>query len=210
MLSSHRDTWGNALFLTSMAALSAGCAGGASGPKPSPTPFFGDGDGGDTDPWTEPLDTTGPEGGSGSGKPADDETGASGWPNEGETGGTGGPPPGDDDGGAPGSGTTGMPPAGDETGDYGGSSTGYDPAPVGDPCPALAQLYSDCNPEYAYETEIEYCNAARASAQSISVLCGTAHAEYLACLSTLSCGVLLQPSVPLGCAFQAAATDLAC
>jgi len=206
-----RETLGNVLFLTSFTALSVGCAQGSEGAGPRPGPFVtGAGDEDPGDPWTDPLDTTGASGTSGADGSSDD---GGGWPSEGETGqvssGTGDPSGGGDDGASGGS--TGGMPSGDESGDYGSSGYGYDPPPPGgDPCPALAQLYSSCNTDYLYENEIMACNAARQQAQSISAACGTAHAEYLACLSTLDCGTLLQPGVPFACILQGAATDLAC
>ena len=205
-----RETLGNVLFLTSLAALSVGCAEGSTGGGSRPGPFMtGAGDEDPGDPWTDPLDTTGAAGTSGADESSDD---GGGWPSEGETGQvsseSGDPSAGD--GETTDLGTTGSP-GGEESGDY--ASSGYDdepPPPGGDPCPALAQLYSSCNPEYLYQDEITACNAARAQAQSISAGCGTAHAEYLACLSTLDCGTLLQPGVPFACILQGAATDLVC
>ncbi len=208
-----RDTLGNLLFLSSLAAVSVGCAQGSEGPGPRPGPFVtGGGDAeSEGDPWTDPLETSG---GEEDPKP-DDGTG--GWPDEGETGqvssGDSGGMDGDDTGGAD-SGAMETSGASATTGGEGYGSTsagdsGYD-MPVGDPCPALAQLYADCNPEYDYATEIQLCNQARTQAASISAACSLAHTEYLACLSTLSCGALLGGSEPLACTFQGAATDLAC
>lgn len=209
-----RETLGNVLFLTSL--LSVGCASGSEGQGPRPGPFMtGSGDdGGSSDTWTDPLETTGAPGTSG----GDDDDSDSGWPSEGETGvvssSTGGMPPGDDssddsDSGMSG-GSTGSPSGRDESGGYDDDTTGYMP-PVGDdPCPALAQRYADCNPDYIYEYEIELCNDARANAEAQSPACGDAHAEYLACLSTLDCAALLAPGVPFPCVLQAAGMDLAC
>ncbi len=206
-----REYLGGLLFLSSMAASAAACAGGSSGPAPRPSPFVTNGSddsNGSSDTWTDPLGSTG-----GSESPDSqgaDETGD--WPNESETGslteGTSdGPdiPPGDSAAGS----TSDA--SGASTGGYGEGSTGYDEPPVGgDPCPALAQLYADCDSDYTYESEIVLCQQARAQAQSISPGCGLAHAEFLACLSTLDCATLFQPGVPLACVIQGAATDLAC
>ncbi len=210
-----QHTLGNVLFLSSLAGLSIGCAAGSEGSGPRPGPFMtslGD-DGGAGDPWTDPIETTGAGGTSG----GQDDDGDGGWPSEGETGvvssDTGELPPEDDDGPMGGSSSGGMPPggeSGDEGGDEGGGdTTGYGPM-GGDPCPALAQLYTDCNPDYTYESEIQLCNQSRANAASISAACGIAHAEYLACLSTVDCATLLSPDIPFACVLQAAATDLAC
>jgi len=206
-----REHLGSLLFLSSLAASSAACAGGSGGPAPRPSPYVtngGDEGNGSSDTWTDPLGTTGnPE-------PVDskglDETGD--WPNEGETGSpingtSGGPdiPPGDS--GV--SGSTSDASAG-TSGGYDESSTGYGPPVGGDPCPALAQLYADCDSDYTYASEIELCHQATASAQAISPACGAAHAEFLACLSALDCATLFQPGVPLACVIEGAATDLAC
>ncbi len=205
-----REHLGSLLFLSSLAASAAACAGGGEGPAPRPSPFAtvgGDDGDGSGDPWTDPLETSGAPDPKGS----DDGDETEGWPNEGETGspseGTGGPSdpvPGD-------TGATGTGSTSDSAGDYGEDSTGYyEPPAGGDPCPALAQLYADCVPEYTYENEIQLCDQSTASAQAISGACGLAHAEYLACLSTLDCGPLLQPGVPFACVIHGAATDLAC
>ncbi|MCR9164650.1 MAG: hypothetical protein ACE37F_13575 [Nannocystaceae bacterium] len=202
-----RETLGNVLFLGSL--LTVGCASGSEGQGPRPGPFVtgGGDDGGSGDPWTDPLETTGQPGTSGS--DSDD-----GWPSEGETGvvsgSTGDMPPGPDGDTGMG-GSTGGVPGGEESGGYGDGTTGYMSPPVGeDPCPALAQRYADCNPDYIYEYEIELCTQARQSAADESPACGAAHAEYLACLSTLDCASLLAPGVPFACVLQAAAMDLAC
>ena len=206
-----REHLGSLLFLSSLATLTVGCAGGSGGPAPRPSPYgTNGGDDGSGDPWTDPLETSGgsaPAESKGSG-----DTG--GWPNEGETGAvpdgtSGGADPSPDDGDSTGMGATSETPAA-SSGDSGESSTGYDP-PVGDdPCPDLAQLYADCDADYTYESEIALCQQARASAQAISPACGSAHAEFLACLSTLDCATLFQPGTPLACVIQGAATDLAC
>lgn len=209
-----RDHLGSLLFLSSLAASAAACAGGSSSPGPRPNPFAtataGDDDSGASgETWTDPLETSGnPDSDDSKGG---DSTGD--WPNEGETGsptngGTDGPDIPPDDSGATGMGST-SDASGGSSGDYEGSSGYYEP-PVGDPCPALAQLYSDCNSDYIYANEIELCDESSAQAQAISLGCGVAHTEYLACLSTLDCATLLQPGVPLACVIQAAATDLAC
>ncbi len=207
-----REHLGSLLFLSSLATSAAACAGGSGGPAPRPSPYVtngGDEGNGSSDTWTDPLGTTGNT------EPVDskglDETGD--WPNEGETGavseGTSDGPDIPPDSGASGMGST-SDASGGSSGGYGESSTGYDPPVGGDPCPALAQLYADCDSDYTYASEIELCEQARASAQAISPTCGTAHAEYLACLSTLDCATLFAPGVPLSCVIQAAATDLAC
>ncbi len=210
-----RETLGNVLFLSSL--LTVGCASGSEGQGPRPGPFVtGGGDeSGSNDSWTDPLETTGEPGTSGA--DSDDD-----WPSEGETGvvssDTGDmPPPGDDpDAGSDsdsetgmGGGSTGSMSGGAESGGY-DETTGYMPPMGGDPCPALAQLYADCNPDYIYEYEVELCNQARANAAAESPACGDAHAEYLACLSTLDCASLLAPGVPFPCVLQAAGMDLAC
>ena len=208
-----REHLGSLLFLSSLAASSAACAGGSGGPAPRPSPYVtngGDEGDGSSDTWTDPLGTTGGT------EPVDskglDETGD--WPNEGETGaltgGTGdGPDIPPDDSGVSGMGST-SDASGDSSGGYDEDSTGGYP-PIGDdPCPAIAQLYADCVPDYTYASEIEFCQDALAEAQAISPACGAAHAEYVACLSTLDCATLLDPAVPLECAIQAAARDLAC
>lgn len=207
-----REHLGSLLFLSSLAAASGGCAGGTGGPAPRPSPYVtngGDDGNGSSDTWTDPLGTTGNT------EPVDskgqDETGD--WPNEGETGAvsdgtSGGPDLPPDDSGATGMGSTSDASGGSSGGDD-ESSTGYYP-PIADPCPALAQAYADCDSDYTYASEIQLCNQARASAEAISPACGAAHAEYLACLSTLDCATLFQPGVPLPCVIQGAATDLAC
>lgn len=209
-----RDHLGSLLFLSSLAASAAACAGGTGSPGPRPNPFGSvDDDGaasGET--WTDPLQTSGSpdsDGSKGGGSTGD-------WPNEGETGSptngdTGGPdiPP-DDDSGQTGMGSTSGA-SGGSTGSYDEGSSGYyDPPVGGDPCPALAQLYSDCNSDYLYSSEIVLCQESRAAAQASSIGCGVAHTEFLACLSTLDCATLLQPGVPFPCLIQGAATDIAC
>ena len=161
------DSLANLLLLTSVALVSAGCAKGAEGPGPRPG-VFGTGAGNEDpgDPWTNPIDTTGAESGS--------DGSTSGF-DEGETGQvsseTGEFPTGAESSGGDG---PSLPPEGEDGGDEGGEDTstgyGYDdpPLPTGDPCPALAQLYSSCNADYLYADEIQACDAARAQAQSIS------------------------------------------
>lgn len=209
-----REHLGSLLFLSSMAASAAACAGGG-GPAPRPTPFVtngsdeGDGSG---ETWTDPLETSGTPDSSGT----DGSDGTDTWPHEGESGsptdGTGGPPdlPPDDPGMTSMGSTSDPDPSEGSSGDYGDDSTGYDPPVGGDPCPALAQLYADCVPEYTYENEIVFCQQSRVDADANSPACGLAHSEYLACLSTLECGTLLQAGVPLPCVIQGAATDIAC
>lgn len=204
-----RDTLGNVLFLTGLAALSVACAEGSSGPGPRPGPFVtGAGDDDPGDPWTDPFETTGAGMTSGSGETGNDDGG---WPNEGETGQVSsdtGEPPGSDDG-DPGMDTTDAPPSGDESGDYGSTGYGYEPLPD-DPCSAFSQVYADCSSNYSYDELLDLCEQSRVDANSVSVACGLAQAEYLACLSSLDCTTLLQPEVPFACVFQATARDLAC
>lgn len=203
-----REHLGNLLFLSSLAA-SAACASGG-GPAPRPSPYVtGGGDDGDGsgETWTDPLETSGTPDPSDS----DDKGGTDTWPDGGETGsstdGTGDGPdiPPDDSGASTSDASAGS------SGGYGESSTGYyEPPTGGDPCPALAQLYADCDSDYVYASEIELCQEARSQAQAISPACGAAHSEYLACLSTLDCATLFDPGVPLACVIQAATTDIAC
>lgn len=209
-----RDHLGSLLFLSSLAASAAACAGGSSSPGPRPNPFATAGDddsGASGETWTDPLQTSGnPDSDDSKGG---DSTGD--WPNEGESGsptngGSDGPDIPPDDSGATGIGSTSDASGGSSAGYDEGSSGYYEPPVGGDPCPALAQLYSDCNSDYLYANEIELCEESRANAQAISLGCGIAHAEYLACLSTLDCATLLQPEVPFACVIQAAATDIAC
>lgn len=212
----EQHTLGNLLFLSSLASLSVGCAAGSESGGPRPGPFMTS-DGSDPgDPWTDPLETSGPESGT-SGTPGDDGADEGGWPSEGETGtpsGETGTPPGDDDDGggsmSSGGGTTGMPPGGESGDESGGETGGYIPMPEGDPCPALAQLYADCVPEYTYEIELQICQNSLENAEAISGACLIAHTELLACLGTVDCGSLLSPEIPFGCILQGAANDLAC
>lgn len=214
-----RDHLGSLLFLSSLVTSAAACAGGTGSPAPRPNSFgtAGNDDGGASgETWTDPLQTSGsPD--SDDSDDSDDSKGwgsTGDWPNEGETGsptngGSSGPDTSPDDSGATGMGST-SDASGDSSGGYDEGSTGYDPPVGGDPCPALAQLYSDCVADYTYESEIDLCQEARANAQAISFGCGVAHSEYLACLSTLDCVTLLEPGVPFPCLIQSAATDIAC
>ncbi len=206
-----QETFGSIVFLASL--LGTGCAEGADGAGPRPTPYPGNGDDSrGASPWTDPLETTGADSKDGAGDGAEDGGDESGWPGEGETGqisgGSTGNGPSDGSGGF----DTDFGTSGDEgdEGDYG--STGYDspPPPPGNPCPDLVQLYTECIPELEYATEMGYCEDARQTAASISAACSLAHTDYLACLSTLDCASLLVQGTPLPCFLQGANLEFSC
>lgn len=204
------QTLSSVLFLSSLTSL--GCAQGTDSEfVPAPYGPSSNGRGSDGDaPHTDPFETTGSD----PSQPGNDSQGTNPGSGEGETGNasdgstTGDASPSETDGDsetAGGEGETGI--ESSSTGDYGdyGSTGDYGESgspPAGGPCPNLAQLYSDCVAEYTYDSEIALCEQSVSNAQNISPACGTAHSEYLACLSTLDCGTLLGEGVPFPCLIQ--------